>query len=403
MIKICMVVHQYYYSDSRVRRYADALADAGAQVDVLCLRDPDRPSSEQRDGVRLFSIPLSRSWNTVGGYLLEYGKAFILFSARLLKLFARNRYHIVHVHNMPDFLAFTALVPRIFGAKIILDIHDPMPEFYASKYRDQAGNCMVAFMRLQEKLSTMFAHAVITANPRFKDELVKRGVPANKITVVNNVADPRIFNRTGHTKEPRSESKHFTLIYPGTIAPRYGLDVAIRALPILVQEIPQIRLIVLGPYVRHVDELAELAQQIGVSSFVQFKPVVPVDEVAQQLIEADVGIYPALPDPYMNLITPVKVLEYATMGIPIVAARFDVLEELFTDEAIMFFEPGNVAQFARCVIELYNNPARRDELVRNADRIFGAAYSWRAERRGYIALLNRLLASGAGKSVLDET
>jgi len=401
MIKVCMVVHQYYYSDGRVRRYADALADVGAQVDVLCLRDVNYPYSGQRDGVRIFSIPVSRSRGSRGSYLVEYAKALTLFSARLLKLFARNRYHVVHVHNMPDFLVFAAIIPRIFGAKIILDIHDPMPEFYMSRYRDRMNGAAVRLLQVEETLSSMLAHAVITANPRFKARLVERGMCADKITVINNVADPSVFSRDRYKGERRGDGQHFTLIYPGTIAPRYGLDVAIRALPLLVAKIPQIRLVILGAYAPHIDELAELAQRIGVSSYVQFKPAIPVDEVAQQLVQADIGIYPALPDPYMDLITPVKVLEFAIMGIPIVASRCQVLEELFTDSGIMFFEPRNVDQFARCVLELFNSPGRRDQLVRNADRIFVATHSWAEERRTYFDLLNRLVASREDAIAVD--
>jgi len=303
---------------------------------------------------------------------------------------------------MPDFLVFTALIPRIFGAKLILDIHDPMPEFYMSKYKSQTNSTAVRLVRGQEKLSSMLAHAVITANSNFSDNLVKRGMPADKITVVNNVPDPKVFNRSGYRKECRSKSKHFTLIYPGTIAPRYGLDVAIRALPQLITRIPQLRLVIIGSQVEHVNELATLAEQLGVSSFIQFKPIIPVDEVPRHIVQADVGIYPALPDPHMNIATPAKVLEYAVMGIPIIASRLKVLEDLFTDSALMFFDLGNADQFARCVLELFESPARRDELVQNADSIFVRTHSWSDERQAYFNVLNRLLAPRAAVVALDE-
>lgn len=134
-LRVCMIVHQYYYRDTRVRRYADALADAGAQVDVICVRSPDRPSTGQRDGVRVFTVPINRGYGSRGSYLLEYGIAFVFFATWLLALYVKNRYQVIHIHNMPDFLIFAALVPRLLGAKLILDIHDPMPELYMSKYR----------------------------------------------------------------------------------------------------------------------------------------------------------------------------------------------------------------------------------------------------------------------------
>jgi glycosyltransferase involved in cell wall biosynthesis len=401
MIKVCLVVYQYYHRHARVRRYAEALADAGAQVDVLCPRDPNHPFAGRRSGVRIFTIPVSRGYKNLSSYLLEYGAAFVLFTARLLVLYVKNRYQVIQVHNMPDFMVFTALIPRIFRARLVLDICDPMPEFYMSKYERQT-NTIVRLMEVQEKLSSMFAHAVITANSSFKTNLVRRGVAADKITVISNMPDTRLFNRSKYEQERRGKSKHFTLIYPGTIAPRYGLEVAIRALPLLITEIPQLRLLIIGQQTEHARELATLAKQLGVSSFVQFKHLIPVDEVPRQIIQADVGIYPSRPDPHMSIAMPAKVPEYAAMGIPIIASRLKVLEDTFDDSAIMFFEPGNVEQFAHCVLELFENPARRDELVRNADSIFVRTHSWSEERQAYFSLLERLASMRGKLAAVDE-
>ena len=95
-----------------------------------------------------------------------------------------------------------------------------------------------------------------------------------------------------------------------------------------------------------------------------------MEEVPRQIALADVGIYPALPDPHMSIATPGKILEFAVMGIPIVSSRLRIVEDFFTDAGVLFFEPGNVDKFAECIIDLYENPSRREELVQNADRIF---------------------------------
>jgi glycosyltransferase involved in cell wall biosynthesis len=402
-MKICLVVHKNYYYDGRVRRYAEALSDAGAQVDILCLRGPADTSNSQSGRIRVFSIPLRHvAQNGRMSFLLEYSAALILFSVWLLVLYAKNRYSVIHVHNMPDFLIFTALGPRIFGAKLVLDIHDPMPEFYQSKYRHQTGNTTVRLMRIQERLSAKLAHAVITANANFKLNLITRGIAASKITVVNNVADLRIFNRDGYNRKHTTTNNNFTLIYPGTIAPRYGLAVAIHAVPVLLSKIPQLRLLIIGPEGTHADELTVLAKQLGVASSVQIQPLIPIDQIPQQIAQADVGIYPALPDAHMSIATPSKVLEYAIMGIPIIASRLKILEDLFGDSAIMFFEAGNVGQFADCVLELFQDPSRRDELVRNADHVFVDSHCWDNERRAYFSVLNDLLGLKDNLAALNE-
>jgi glycosyltransferase involved in cell wall biosynthesis len=392
-IKLCMVVHAYYYGDTRVRRYVDALVDKGVWVDVLCLRDQSEPRRYQSGVERVFTIPIGRFANSLGGYVLEYGIAFILFSIRLLGLHIRNHYDVIHVHNMPDFLIFAALIPKILGAKLILDIHDPMPEFYMSKFELQESSALVWLMEIQERLSSLFSHAVITANTHFKNNITGRGVPAEKITVVNNYPDPEVFDRNQYREKYHSDKKYFTLFYPGTVAPRYGLDVAIRALPKLVGEIPQLRLVIVARQRKFVDELTALANQLGVSDFIQFKPSVPVEEIAKEIARADIGIYPGLPDPHMSIAMPTKVLEYAFMGIPIVASRLRVLSKFFGDSAVMFFEPGNVDQFSECVLELFYDPDRRQELIQNAKERLVCMGNWDEERDAYFSLLNRLVAA----------
>lgn len=402
MVRVCMIVHQYYYLDVRVQSYVEALRDAGAQVDVVCVRDPNQTFIAEKSGVRIFTIPLNRGHGRRASYLLEYGVAMVLFAIWLLVLYIRNGYQVIHIHNPPDFLIFAALIPRLFGAKLILDIHDPMPELCMSKYKKAPGSPMVRLLRMQEKLSAMLAHAVITVNLDFRNNLASRGTAADKITVVYNIPDTRIFNRDRYKQERCTRRDRFSLIYPGTIAPRYGLDVAIRALPMLIKKIPHIRLAIIGPQVSYATELSTLAEQLGVSSFVQFKPPIPVDQVPRQLIQADIGIYPALPDPHMEIAIPSKVLEYAAMGIPTVASRLKVLEDLFTESAILFFEPGNVDEFTCCVLELFDNAERREQLVQNADRVFVHTHSWQNEQRAYFGVLNRLLTSGAEVITLSE-
>ncbi len=91
-----------------------------------------------------------------------------------------------------------------------------------------------------------------------------------------------------------------------------------------------------------------------------------------------------------------KVLEYATVGIPIIASRLKVLEDLFGDAAILFFEAGEVEQFVRCVIELFNNPDRRLQLTQNADKVL-LQHNWEDQRHAYLHLLSRLSGSGSAK------
>lgn len=389
-VKVCMVVNQIYYTDTRVMSYASVLAQAGAQVDVIASRHSDRSDSSQHRNIKIYSIPLARNDSSGPGYIFNYIFSTLFFIIYASVLYFKRGYHIMHIHNMPDTLILAALLPRLFGAKVILDIHDPMPNVFMSKYHQSRRNLLVRFFEMQEKISASLANEVITANPLFKDLLIQRGIPAEKILVVNNIPNPLFFKQ----KKSRKTGEHggkFTLIFPGTIAPRYRLDIAIKALPGLCKEIPNLCLKIVGKRTHHSEELAALAGELGVSAYLDFVPFIPADEVPMEIARSDVGIYTALPDPHMSIAMPIKVLEYVTMGIPVVASRLPILEAFFDETTMLFFSPGDVDEFASHVLSLYREPALRRKFAERAMSHFAGKYSWRHEFNQYLQLVKKLV------------
>lgn len=393
MTRVCMVVYHYYYRDSRIRRYVESLANSGVAVDVLCLEESGQPQQPAAPGVRLIILPVARASGGASAFLLAFAPALLVFATRLLVLHVRHRYDVIHVHNMPDALVFAALLPRLLGARVILDIHDPMPEFYASKYPGQSRSWKVQLVETQERLSCAVANAIITANTNFRDNLAARGIPAERITVIRNLPDPQVFDRQAYV-HLQPDNRSFTMIYAGTIASRYGLHVAIKAMPQILAAAPSARLVIIGAgQPAYLEELRDLAHHEGVADAIRLLPPVPVHQVPAELAQADVGIYPALPDPHMEIATPSKVMEYATMGLPIIASRLRVLEDLLGEGAVRFCQPGDPRAFAEAALELARSPVHRQSLVTRADEVFVLPCHWLNEFQRYEELLRELLLS----------
>jgi len=391
MIKICMIVHKNYYHDVRVRRYVESLVKTGASVDVICLALYDSDLVfETHDQIRVYPISVRHTDKSRISYILEYLFSFILYFIRLSILHIQNRYQVIHVHNMPDFLIFSAIVPKIMGVPLILDIHDLMPEVFTSKFGERSNQLILSLIKLQEKLSCWLADEVITVNSICETNLINRGISPEKITVVHNYPNSAIFDRAVYLNERGGSEKNFTLIYPGTLAPRYGLETVVHALPQLKTQIPEIRLLIFCQNTPYKDDLQRLADQLGVLSYVEVKPLIRHEDIPHQLIRADIGIYPAINDIHMSLATPTKVLEFSAMGIPIVSSRLRMVEEIFGDSSIMFFESQNVSQFVQCVMELYQNPTLRKKLAANAYQLFVQKFSWDHEFRVYLEMLHHL-------------
>src|SRR4029077_5546789 len=173
----------YYPLDPRVRREVDALVQAGHEGDVICLRRPgERPlESHGRVTAHRVSIPLRRAGRF--NYVLQYGAFFTVASALVAVLQLRRRFDVVQVNSMPDSLAFAAVVPRLLGARVLLDLHECMPEFYAVKFGVGLHHPAVRFVAWMEQAAIRFADEVITCTDQMRSAFVNRGAQPAKIGV----------------------------------------------------------------------------------------------------------------------------------------------------------------------------------------------------------------------------
>ncbi len=384
----CMVVHAHYpIGEPRVEREAEALVEQGYDVEVICLRHPTEPALEIVGGVRIYRLPVHRhkGWGPLRQFL-EYLAFFFLAFLRLSRF--SGRYSVVHVHNLPDFLVFAALVPRLRGARIVLDIHDLMPEFYLSRFGHRGGRWVIFLLRLQEKLACRFAHHVITVTEPWRQTLIRRSVPAHKCSVLMNVPGDRF--RRGAARLPKKRAPYsFHLVYHGTLAYRYGIDLAIQAVAQIRQQIPGLHLTIHGRG-EYLGDLQRLVKELDLTDHISFSThYIPMDDLPAFLVMADVGIVPYRRDTFTDGILPTKLMEYVALGIPVIASRTAAITAYFDESMLEFFPPGDVSALAQSILRLYRDPARRAMLVKNADR-FNRLHTWEHQSTRLIELANHL-------------
>ncbi|HWL90769.1 MAG TPA: glycosyltransferase family 4 protein [Actinomycetota bacterium] len=383
----CMVVHAYYpLTETRVQRQAEALVQAGHDVDVLCLRGPGEAPRERYRGVEVHRLPVRLDKRSLVRQFLSYAKFFTRATIRLSRLHLRHPYRAVQVHNLPDFLVFCAMVPKLRGTPVILDLHDLMPEFFAARFSGGRARAIARVIRWQERLACGFADHVITVSDHWRNALIERGVPSDRCSVVMNVADDRVFRPNGHAP---SDASTFRLIYHGTVTERYGLDLAIRAVGRLKDELPGIRLTIRGTG-DHRPTLIELRRRLGLEEYVELDDrAVPETELAGVIAAADVAVVPYRNDVFTDGIIPTKLMEYAALRLPCVAARTTAIEAYFGDAMVALFEPGDADDLARCIRELARSPERRAELARRSRR-FTDRYNWQRMSGEYVELVRSL-------------
>lgn len=389
----CMVVFAHYPAgETRVQRQAEALVEHGFEVDILCLRalDDNEAAKEIVNNIHVYRLPATRAYGHTNFFkqFLEYLIFFIEAMIALIFLHPRRRYGVVQVHNLPDFLIFSAWFPKLFGAKLILDLHDLMPEFYASRTGRSLNNWFVRLIVWQEQLSCFFADHVVTVTELWRQALTQRGVRAEKVSVVMNVADNRFFYRDLRAAVSRVDNG-FHLFYHGAVVPRYGLDLVIQAVDRLKEQIPSLRFTIHGNS-QYRQRLVQLVDRLELNDYVHFSAgLLPLPELAKLICNADVALVPNRRNIFTDGILPTKLMEYTALGIPTITARTPAIEAYFDDTMTEFFTAGDVEDLSRSILNLYQNPSRREAIVRNS-QTFVDSYNWQKLSEDYVALVERL-------------
>ena len=265
--KICMLAYTNYESDNRVRRYAEALVKRGDRVDVICVAMNDNPLGwEEISGVGVNRIQRRRrdeqhKWAYAWRLLRFAASAAVLLRRRQMRI----GYDLIHVHNVPDFLVFSAWYPKLAGAKVILDIHDIVPELFASKFTDGKETLTFRLLKRVEKASGSFADHVIVSNHLWYKTLISRSVPDQKCSVFVNHVDPGVFQKRIRT---RDDGK-FIVLFPGSYQWHQGLDIGITAFARVKQSVPLAEFHFYGGGTEE-PNLRQLADELGLNGSVKF-------------------------------------------------------------------------------------------------------------------------------------
>ena len=383
--RLCMVVHSSYPIDPRVRREARAAVDAGHSVDVICLRDPGQLRFEIIEGVavRRLSIrhvPGRRVWRVLYEYLAFVSVATLALGPAAV----RRRYQVIHIHNPPDFLIVAGLFPRLFGSKLILDVHDLSSHMFRSRFQGRAGHLAGRLLDLIERWAGRLAHVVLTVHEPYRRELVTHGVAADKVVVVMNTTDEAVVSAV-RRRRTRLKSDGFLVGYSGTIAPWYGVNLIVDAIEEIARELEYAKALILGGG-DMLDAVRAHAVARGVADRMEFSGGwLPVEQTLGRLSHASCGVIPNLPTELNRYALSTKLFEYIALDLPVVVARLETLQGHFSEQEVTFFTPGDSASLARALKWVATHPREAKAKADRARARVALEYSWPTNRDRYLA------------------
>ena len=386
-----MITFSPFPADPRPRRTVEALLREGMTVDLICLRDGNEPSHEKLDRLNISRLPISHRRGGFLSYAYQYS-AFIGASACIAGLRSlKRRYDLAYVHNMPDVLVASVIVPKLRGAKVILDMHDPMPELMSTIFGFGAGTFPIGVLRLLEKWSMARADSVVTVNVACKKIFASRSCAADKIAVVMNSPDETIFPfRSAADRSARAGSERFVVMYHGSIVERNGLDLAMDAIDRVREFIPNVELRIYGRSTPFLERLVSEVQLKRLQNHVTYKGPKRLEELVDEIGQCDVGVIPNQRNAFTDINTPTRIFEYLASNKPVIAPHTNGITDYFDANSLFFFQSGDTQDLARAIKAVHDHPANAEAIVERGQQVY-RVHKWSEEKQVLINVVQSLL------------
>jgi len=394
--RVGLVVLSAYPFDPRPRRTADVLARQGMSVDYICLADGKAPWHEETNGINVFRVPINHQRGGKLGYAYQYS-AFILASAAILAARSRrHRYDLIFVNNMPDILVVSALLPKIFGAKVILDLHDPMPELMMTIFGKDPGSKSVRLLKFLEKWIAARADQILVPDAACRRLLAARSCPEDKIAVMMNSPDESIFPFSAARPRSSLSNKPVIVMYHGTLVERNGLDIAVEAFARLRNQLPMAQLHIYGKATSFLERVMQSARERGLEQNVLHFGQKPLEQIVAAIDACDIGVIPNRRNEFTQINMPTRIFEYLARGKPVIAPHTAGIQDYFDEDSLFFFEAGNADELAKQIEFVASHPREALTVTERGQQVY-KAHAWRQERETLERILEETLRSQTAK------
>ena len=381
-----IIVRQTRYYELQLQREAEALRDAGYDVELIHMRQDGTPHREVVNGIVVTTLPGSMGRSSKLRYMVDYARFFALVAGTLTARHLKRPYAVIQVNTMPDFLVFATALPKLFGSRVVAYMHEPSPELAESLFGP--GRVSRSLARVEQWV-LRFADHSIAVTDQLKERYVERGARPEEITVVLNGADPQSLLGDWTPSDDAGDDKTFTVVCHGSIEDRYGQDTIVEAACILKPDLPDLRVVIVGRG-KATDALVAQIDEADVGDVVSFEGWVTDERLRELLHTADAGIVAQKATPYSHLVSTNKMVDYWIFGLPVIASRLRAVSELCGEDTLEFYEPGDPHDLARAIRRLHDDPARREELAENGRRA-EKELGWSVQREKYLGVFDALM------------
>ncbi|RJS94523.1 glycosyltransferase family 1 protein [Candidatus Bathyarchaeota archaeon] len=354
-----------------------ALAKQGHEVYLVTLEFPGAPLFEEMDGVKICRVlielghPNFMLWTFIFNHFME---------KKVAALSREVDFDIIHIH---DWLTAPAGIAakHFLGRTLISTVHSM--EIGRSQGLHNPDSFLIDGI---EWWMTYESRRIIACSNSVKRDLENHfHLPSEKITVIPNGVDLSTFELSTDKEDVKRRygiaPYERIVLFVGRLVPQKGVDSLIKAVPLIVQQHRNVKVIITGDGWSR-SYLEELTRTSGFRDRIRFLGFVPDSELAKLMVSADVLVVPSIYEPFG-----IVALEGMAAGVPVVAANVGGLSEIVEHERTgVLVYPGNPESIAWGVNRVLSDSAFSEWLVKNAKRKVQEVYSWDAIAKRTAAL-----------------
>jgi len=373
MTKICFIGKTVAPTDTRVWQEVKTLLSPEFSVDVICKRLPDERPFEVDSNItyrRLYKVE-GRKFG-FARYLIDSLYFILRTFPVLMEISLRKKIDIIVVHTLPEYLIFVTIFHKLTGTKVFLDARDLSVDLLNSRWSDKKLSLLKISLTVVERMACAMADVVFVASDGFRERLIERGTKKEKTVLLLNTADGEIFKPVKERvfKKITNAPK---MIYHGTVAERFGVIVAVRAVAELKKRFKDAELHIYGFYdLEYRVQIEREVEAMGLAGNIFLEEPRKIEEIYEIIKTMDLGLVTYLDNDFMNIALSTKTFEYVASGLPVVASRLQSTRRIFSDECIRYAQPGNPHDFAAKILEYCEDADLRRSYSENALKAYAA-------------------------------
>lgn len=326
---------------------------------------------------------------------LHPGAVMAGLEKRLYEVAAMVKPDILHAHS-PVLNALPALrVGKALGIPVVFEVRAFWEDAAADHGTTTEGSLRYRLTRAMDTYAFKHVDAVTTICEGLRADIVARGIPEDKVTVIPNAVDIEKFSVGGAPDEALKAQLGLSgtrlLGFIGSFYAYEGLDLLLNALPGLLARAPDVRVLLVGGGPQE-EALKQQASQLGIADKVIFSGRVPHNQVQRYYDLIDILVYPRHSMRLTELVTPLKPLEAMAQGRLFVASDVGGHKELIRDgETGVLFKAGSEQDLADKVIDLLGKPERWPQMKAAGRDYVETERNWKKSVSNYIAVYGRLV------------